>query len=272
MAGGTIQAARIALRPRARVDAKSSDSDGEPADSDASGRATSAAASTTHFRITAKASARSTTSRSRSRVLQARRRRARGDRRPATSTTATARRSSSRPIRAGVHLLDAPAAQLPVVEAARLARHRPARRRATTSATCASSSARCRAVMAQRAAVRVLPRGRGSVRRRSARRPAADAGTACGGATGWSSTRSAQPDVPLVITLAGGYARRVEDTVEIHAATIEEAIRHESTSSSRTISSDAEPTRASERASARSAVFRSTISPRARPSPRPRRS
>ncbi len=29
--------------------------------------------------------------------------------------------------------------------------------------------------------------------------------------------------VPLVITLAGGYARRMEDTVEIHAATIEEA-------------------------------------------------
>jgi acetoin utilization deacetylase AcuC-like enzyme len=29
---------------------------------------------------------------------------------------------------------------------------------------------------------------------------------------------------PLVITLAGGYARRVEDTVAIHAATIEEAI------------------------------------------------
>jgi acetoin utilization deacetylase AcuC-like enzyme len=29
--------------------------------------------------------------------------------------------------------------------------------------------------------------------------------------------------VPLVITLAGGYARRVEDTVDIHAATIEEA-------------------------------------------------
>ena len=31
--------------------------------------------------------------------------------------------------------------------------------------------------------------------------------------------------VPLVITLAGGYARRVEDTVAIHAATIEEAYR-----------------------------------------------
>jgi acetoin utilization deacetylase AcuC-like enzyme len=30
--------------------------------------------------------------------------------------------------------------------------------------------------------------------------------------------------VPLVITLAGGYARRVEDTVAIHVATIEEAI------------------------------------------------
>jgi len=29
--------------------------------------------------------------------------------------------------------------------------------------------------------------------------------------------------VPLVITLAGGYARRVEDTVDIHTATIEEA-------------------------------------------------
>ncbi|HUQ69581.1 MAG TPA: histone deacetylase, partial [Planctomycetaceae bacterium] len=31
--------------------------------------------------------------------------------------------------------------------------------------------------------------------------------------------------VPLVITLAGGYARRVEDTVSIHAATVEEASR-----------------------------------------------
>jgi acetoin utilization deacetylase AcuC-like enzyme len=31
--------------------------------------------------------------------------------------------------------------------------------------------------------------------------------------------------VPLVVTLAGGYARRVEDTVEIHAATVEEAVR-----------------------------------------------
>jgi acetoin utilization deacetylase AcuC-like enzyme len=31
--------------------------------------------------------------------------------------------------------------------------------------------------------------------------------------------------VPLVITLAGGYARRLEDTVAIHAATIEEAAR-----------------------------------------------
>jgi len=29
---------------------------------------------------------------------------------------------------------------------------------------------------------------------------------------------------PLVITLAGGYARRVEDTVAIHVATIEEAM------------------------------------------------
>jgi len=30
--------------------------------------------------------------------------------------------------------------------------------------------------------------------------------------------------VPLVITLAGGYARRLEDTVAIHVATIEEAM------------------------------------------------
>jgi acetoin utilization deacetylase AcuC-like enzyme len=35
--------------------------------------------------------------------------------------------------------------------------------------------------------------------------------------------------VPLVVTLAGGYARRVEDTVEIHAATIEEAASYEKT-------------------------------------------
>ena len=30
--------------------------------------------------------------------------------------------------------------------------------------------------------------------------------------------------IPLVITLAGGYARRVQDTVDVHCATIEEAI------------------------------------------------
>ena len=30
--------------------------------------------------------------------------------------------------------------------------------------------------------------------------------------------------LPIVITLAGGYARRLEDTVAIHAATIEEAL------------------------------------------------
>ena len=30
---------------------------------------------------------------------------------------------------------------------------------------------------------------------------------------------------PLVVTLAGGYARRIDDTVAIHAATIEEALR-----------------------------------------------
>jgi acetoin utilization deacetylase AcuC-like enzyme len=32
-------------------------------------------------------------------------------------------------------------------------------------------------------------------------------------------------NLPLVVVLAGGYARRVEDTVAIHAATIEEAVR-----------------------------------------------
>ena len=35
--------------------------------------------------------------------------------------------------------------------------------------------------------------------------------------------RVAEAGLPLVITLAGGYARHVEDTVAIHAATIEEA-------------------------------------------------
>ena len=34
----------------------------------------------------------------------------------------------------------------------------------------------------------------------------------------------ARAGVPLVIVLAGGYARQVEDTVAIHVATIEEAL------------------------------------------------
>jgi len=36
---------------------------------------------------------------------------------------------------------------------------------------------------------------------------------------------AASAGIPLVITLAGGYARRIEDTVAIHCATIEEALR-----------------------------------------------
>ena len=38
-------------------------------------------------------------------------------------------------------------------------------------------------------------------------------------------TAAAAAGVPLVVVLAGGYARRLEDTVAIHAATIEEAGR-----------------------------------------------
>jgi acetoin utilization deacetylase AcuC-like enzyme len=34
-----------------------------------------------------------------------------------------------------------------------------------------------------------------------------------------------QADVPVVVTLAGGYARRLDDTVDIHVATVEEAVR-----------------------------------------------
>jgi acetoin utilization deacetylase AcuC-like enzyme len=32
-------------------------------------------------------------------------------------------------------------------------------------------------------------------------------------------------NVPLVVVLAGGYARDVEDTVAIHVATVEEALK-----------------------------------------------
>jgi hypothetical protein len=35
-------------------------------------------------------------------------------------------------------------------------------------------------------------------------------------------------DIPLVVTLAGGYARRIEETVAIHCATIEEAVKRAS--------------------------------------------
>ena len=38
-------------------------------------------------------------------------------------------------------------------------------------------------------------------------------------------TAALELNVPLVVTLAGGYARQLEDTVDIHANTVEEAIR-----------------------------------------------
>ena len=62
-------------------------------------------------------------------------------------------------------------------------------------------------------------------------------------------------DVPLVVTLAGGYARRIDDTVSIHTTTIEEARQ----SSLRSASA-----RTPRRSRARTiSVFRSMISPRA---------
>ena len=36
---------------------------------------------------------------------------------------------------------------------------------------------------------------------------------------------AAAAGLPLVITLAGGYARHVEDTVAVHVATVEEATK-----------------------------------------------
>ncbi len=123
---------------------------------------------------------------------------------------------------ARLHLLDAPAAQLPDVEAARLARHRAARRRARRDV---SRRARTRVAGGHRssAGVRVLPRRRGSVRGRSAGGPAADEGRFAAPRSRWSIDAVRRAGVPLVVVLAGGYARRVEDTVAIHAATIEEA-------------------------------------------------
>ena len=89
--------------------------------------------------------------------------------------------------------------------------------------------------------------------------------------------RRADAGVPLVITLAGGYARRVEDTVAIHAATIEEAALHRSGSidtkdTKKTtlpcyvtfvFISGSNPARVSSKSVSAYAVFRSTISPRA---------
>ena len=45
--------------------------------------------------------------------------------------------------------------------------------------------------------------------------------TGCGGATGWCSRPPAAPACRSWCVLAGGYARQVDDTVAIHAATIE---------------------------------------------------
>ena len=108
---------------------------------------------------------------------------------------------------ARLHLLDASAAQLPDVEAARLARHRPPRRRGRCRVSGASSNRRCQRVIAQRSAVRVLPGRRRSVRRRSARRTAPHARGSPQARPAGDRDRCAPPACPLVITLAGGYAR-----------------------------------------------------------------
>ena len=89
-------------------------------------------------------------SESRRRLLSVQRRRGRGPRAAGARRRADRDRRSRRAPRqrhglhlrvrsARLHVLDAPAAQLPDVEAARLARHRAAGRRATMHAICASS-------------------------------------------------------------------------------------------------------------------------------------
>ena len=110
-------------------------------------------------------------------------------------------------IRRRVHVLDAPAAQLPDVEAARLARHRPADG-AGDDAYLAQLERALPTVMAQRSAVCLLSRRRRSVRGRSARRTAADARTACARAIGMVIEAVRQPACRSSIVLAGGYARR----------------------------------------------------------------
>ena len=81
------------------------------------------------------------------------------------------------------------------------------------------------AVMASRPAVRVLSGRRRSVRGRSARRPAADARGPAPARSDGDRARARAPASRSSSTLAGGYARHVEDTVAIHVATIEEAVK-----------------------------------------------
>ncbi len=224
MVGGTIQAALIACGLQ---DAKSDSSDVHGLRVQRS--VTSVAACTTRFRITAKASARSTTSPS----PRACCRRAGWSGSPSsisTSTTATAPRSRSNRIRAcSPSRCTSSTTTRCGSRAGRSTSASPTAR--TTPPTSPSSTRALPAVMAhapqcvfylagadpyeddQLGGLRLTKEG---LRRRD--RMVVDAVGRAG--------------VPLVVTLAGGYARRVEDTVAIHAATIEEAARGDAAASS----------------------------------------
>ena len=96
---------------------------------------------------------------------------------------------------------------------------------ARRDATCASSSGALPAVMAHAPQCVFYLAGADPVRGRSARRAAADEGRAAPARSPGDRRGPRAPACRSSITLAGGYARRVEDTVAIHAATIEEACR-----------------------------------------------
>ena len=132
MVGGTIRAALLACgeevkRRRARL-------------LTLAWQLSSAAACITPFRATAKASVRSTMSPSPFACCSTRDRTRRGGRSGRPPRQRHGVHLRIRPAR--VHVLDAPAAQLPDVEAARVARHRPRRTARTTRPTFANSSGR----------------------------------------------------------------------------------------------------------------------------------
>ena len=119
-----------------------------------------------------------------------------------------------------LHLLDPRREELSLPQGNQRSRHRTRRRHRRRRLPRRAARRAGSALRGLPGATRDLPRRRRPVRGRSPRPPQAQQGRPRRARCAWCWAPAQARRIPVAIAMAGGYARNIDDTVDIHAATI----------------------------------------------------